>query len=67
MSNIPADYTCTLTAVGKDGRVEVAANWSSGPHGGAVTVPGAVAMPAASIDHFDVAISPGIDLVIPAG
>lgn len=67
MSNVPADYTCTLTAVGKDGHVEVAANWSSGPHGGTVTVPGAVAVPAASIDHFEVSIPPGIDLVVPVG
>ena len=67
MSNVPAGYTCTLTAVGKDGRVEVAATWSSGPHGGSVTVPGAVAVSAASIDHFDVSIPPAIDLVVPAG
>lgn len=67
MSNIPADYTCTLTAIGKDGRVEVASTWTSGTQGGTVTVPGAVAMPAASIDHFDVTIPPGITLVIPAG
>ncbi|MEY9934378.1 hypothetical protein ABH926_009046 [Catenulispora sp. GP43] len=65
MSNVPADYTCTLTAVGKDGRVEVASTWSSGPHGGTVTVPGAVAIPASSIDHFDVAVAPGINLTIP--
>ncbi|WP_194897128.1 anti-sigma factor family protein [Catenulispora pinisilvae] len=67
MSNVPPDYTCTLTAVGKDGHGEVAANWSSGPRGGTVTVPGAVALPAASIDHFEVSIPPGIDLVVPAG
>jgi hypothetical protein len=67
MSNVPPDYTCTLTAVGKDGRAQVAANWSSGSHGGTVTIPGAVAMPAASIDHFEVSIPPGIDLVVPAG
>lgn len=67
MSNIPSNYTCTLTAIGKDGHVEVASTWNSGPHGGTVTVPGAVSIPAASIDHFDVAIPPGITLVVPAG
>lgn len=67
MSNVPADYTCTLTAIGKDGRVEVASTWSSGPHGGTVTVPGAVAIPASSIDHFNVAVAPGINLMVPAG
>lgn len=66
MSNIPAAYTCTLTAVAKDGRAEVAATWSAGPGDGTVAVPGAVAIPAASIDHFDVAVAPGIDLVVPA-
>ncbi|MEY9854763.1 hypothetical protein ABH935_000360 [Catenulispora sp. GAS73] len=67
MSHVPADYTCTLTAVTKDGRAEAASTWSSGPQGGTVTVPAAVALPASSIDHFDVAVAPGIDLIVPAG
>lgn len=67
MSHVPADYTCTLTAVTKDGHAEAASSWSSGPQGGTVTVPAAVALPASSIDHFDVAVAPGIDLIVPAG
>jgi predicted anti-sigma-YlaC factor YlaD len=66
MSNVPADYTCVLTVVDKDGHSEVAATWSAGPGSGAVTVPGAAAIPATAIDHFSVAISPGINLVVPA-
>ncbi|WP_194910079.1 zf-HC2 domain-containing protein [Catenulispora rubra] len=67
MSHVPADYTCTLTAVTKDGHAEAASTWSSGAKGGTVTVPAAVALPASSIDHFDVAVAPGIDLIVPAG
>ncbi|MEZ0109666.1 hypothetical protein ABH920_003680 [Catenulispora sp. EB89] len=67
MSNVPADYTCTLTAVAKDGRIETASTWTSGAQGGTVTVPGAVALPASAIDHFDVAVAPGIDVIVPAG
>lgn len=66
MSDVPADYTCTLTVVDKEGHGEVAATWSAGPGSGAVTVSGAAAISSAAIDHFDVAISPGISLLVPA-
>ena len=66
MSHVPPDYTCTLTAITKDGHTQTASTWTSGPQGGTVTVPAAVALSASSIDHFDVAVAPGIDLIVPA-
>lgn len=65
MSDLPAYYHCTLLAVGKDGSVQFASSWGSGAAGGTVTVPGGVAMDPSLIDHFDVALMPGVDLEIP--
>jgi len=66
MSNVPDGYSCTLSAYDKSGAATVVSSWWAVPGQRSVTVTGATALAAASIDHFKVHVSDqASDITIP--
>jgi hypothetical protein len=67
MHNVPPGDDCTLLAVDAKGNRVVASTWWA-PSGGTATIPGGVAMEAASISRFEVVTADGSTLLdVPAG
>ncbi|WUD70445.1 zf-HC2 domain-containing protein [Streptomyces sp. NBC_00510] len=59
----PAGTTCRLQAVGPDGTRTDSATWRAGQYPPGTTIPGAVAMPPGTIDHFEMLAGNGHKLV----
>jgi hypothetical protein len=57
MSNVPPEYSCTLTAYDEAGNELPVASWRSIPGRSTVTAPGAVALDPSQIDHYQIQIS----------
>jgi hypothetical protein len=64
MDGVPADYHCTLWAVGKDGSRHNAGSWTS-IGSGSFTVPGAADIPASQIDSFVLDLPGPLELTAP--
>lgn len=58
MTNVPADYSCSLLAYDKQGREYPVSSWRSAEGQKTVTAPGGVALSPNEIDHFEVDMGP---------
>jgi len=64
LGGVEPGQVCRLEAVGQDGRREVASTWQVPIEGysrttGSVTIPGAVGMPATTVDRYEIVTSDG--------